>query len=201
MTARPTEPLTSDEFARMMGALDFRRKEDTRVGALLVILRLGLRRGELMNLRVQDVLKLAGGLALSVRTLKQKRERTRVVPVANESAAKLLTKYLRQEHGSTPIPGAALFFTLGKHGTCVKQPITARAIAYWIARLRTRAGIEKRITAHSFRHGFASELLQGGTDLRTLQELLGHRSLQSTSVYLHSSQELRHEAVARLHFG
>ena len=202
MPARPTEPLTGDEFGRMMACLDRRKRDDVRVGALLVVLRLGLRRGEVIGLRVRDVLSLDDGLALSVRTLKQRsrRPKHRVVPVTNPDAASLLAKYLKQSHAHSD-PDEPLFFTLGRHGPWERTELTPKAIDYWVKRLTARAGIEKRASAHSFRHGCATDLLRGGADLRTVQAILGHATVSSTSHYLHTSRERCAEAVRGLTFG
>src|SRR5690606_20905207 len=157
MTARPTEPLTHDDFRRMMTCLDLRKRDDVRVGAMLVVLRLGLRRGELLNLLVDDVLKLGGGPAILRRILKQRgRKRQRVLPIADPEAAALVIKYIRLEHGVAPARHAALFSTLGRHGLCERSPVTARAVDYWVRRTAHRAGIERRVTSHSFRHGCAT---------------------------------------------
>ena len=201
MTARPTEPLTGGEFAQMLACLDRRRRDDVRVGALLIALRVGLRRGEVIGLRLRDVLAVDGRVALSVRTLKQRsrRPRERVIPISNEDAAALVLKYVAQVHRASH-PDAPLFSTMGKHGPWMKTAITPKAIDYWVKRMAVRAGIRKRITAHSFRHGCATDMLRGGSDLRTVQQVLGHASIASTSAYLHTSYERCADAVARLTF-
>jgi integrase/recombinase XerD len=202
MPARPTEPVTGDEFARMMGCLDRRKREHARVGALLVALRVGLRRGEIIELQVRDVIAVDGSLCLSVRTLKQKRGKrlVRVVPIADDRSAHLLRAYMEREHGRDPMPESPLFRTLGKHGTCTVGDLTPRAVGYWVKRLAQHAGITKRVSAHSFRHGFATDLLRRGADLRTVQEVLGHASVASTSLYLHTTHERCVEAVGRIQF-
>jgi len=203
MPARPTEPITGDEFARIIGRLDRRKREHIRVGALLVALRVGLRRGEIIALRVRDVIEVDGSVCFSVRTLKQRRGKRplRVVPISDESAARLLRAYMDREFGRNPTPEAALFRTLGKHGECKVGELTPRAVNYWVKRLSQLAGIDKRVSAHSFRHGCATDLLRAGADLRTVQAVLGHASISSTSHYLHTSHERCVEAVRRIQFG
>jgi len=203
MPLRPTEPFDVSEVCRMRAALDLRRRADVRTAALLVALCLGLRQGEIQRLTVADVIVVGGTTCLSVETLKQRsvRRRQRLVPIANVDDAALLGRYLRQEHGPSPERATMLFRTAGTRYPFKKGPITARAIDHAIKRLARRAELGRRAHAHAFRHAFATELLRGGADLRVVQELLGHRSISSTAVYLHASFERCAEAVGRLRFG
>lgn len=196
---RPTEPIERDELERLQAALDLRRRDDVRVGALLAVLSLGLRKHEVVQLAARDVVKVDGVLCLNVQTAKQRgKRRERLVPVPEATRANVLGKYWAQEHGSSREAERPLFFTLGRHGPYERSRITADTIDYWIAKLCRRAGVTRRITAHSFRHGFATALLRSGTDLRTVQQLLGHASISSTELYLHSSMALKVDAVSRL---
>lgn len=125
----------------------------------------------------------------------------RLVPITAPEDLDLLSKYVRQEHGPAPSPEAPLFRTLGKHYPFQIGPMTAKAIDYNLRQALQRAGITKRLTPHSFRHGFASGLLRSGADLKTVAELLGHASLSSTQAYLHTTFERKVEAVRRLGSG
>lgn len=187
----------------MRDALDLRRRADVRTGALLVALCLGLRRGEIQRLTLADVLVAGGTTCLSVETLKQRgaRKKERLVPLPSGEDQALLARYVRQEHGAAPDRAAHLFRTAATRHPFKKGPITAKAIDHAIKRLACRAGVDRRAHAHAFRHAFATELLRGGADLRVVQELLGHRSISSTAVYLHASFERCAAAVARLPFG
>lgn len=187
----------------MRDALDLRRRADVRTGALFIALCLGLRRGEIQRLTVGDVLVVGPRTCLSVETLKQRaaRKQQRLVPLAGAEDQALLARYVRQEHGAEPDRNARLFRTAATRHPFKKGPITAKAIEHSIKRLACRAGIGRRAHAHAFRHAFATELLRGGADLRVVQELLGHRSISSTAVYLHASFERCAAAVARLPFG
>lgn len=199
MTLRPTEPIEPAELRRMRAVLDLRRRDDVRVGALLVVLSVGLRKGEVVKLTVGDVVEFEGVLCVNVRTLKQRgRRRERLVPLPSAEDTCVLRKYLAQEHGATHDTSSPLFSTLGRHGPWARRPITPDAVDYWVSELRRRAGITRRITSHSFRHGFATGLIRSGADLRTIQELLGHVSIGSTERYLHTSMARKTEAVARL---
>jgi site-specific recombinase XerD len=187
----------------MRDTLDLRRKSDVRTGALLVALCLGLRRGEIQRLTIGDLLVVGTTTCLSVETLKQRstRRKERLVPLPGDEAQSLLARYVRQEHGAEPDRAAHLFRTAATRYPFKKGPITAKAIEHAIKQLASRAGVGRRAHAHAFRHAFATELLRGGADLRVVQELLGHRSISSTAVYLHASFERCAAAVSRLPFG
>ena len=77
----------------------------------------------------------------------------------------------------------------------IEQPISDQTIWYVCSEAAKRAGIKKRIGAHTLRHSFATNLLEAGTDLRTIQLLMGHAHLKDTTVYLHMSQRHLHAAT------
>ncbi len=203
MSVRPTEMIAPEEAATLRRHLDYRRRADVRVGAMLTTLGHGLRQGELRRLRVGDFRLVDGTWCLHAPTLKQRegRQPYRLVPVTNADDVVLLQRYIRQEHGAEPAAVAPLFQTTGQHYPFRKGAMTAKAVRYHVRRAVVRAGLAKRITPHSFRHGFATGLLRGGADLRTVQELMGHASISSTEKYLHSSLALKVAAVEALQLG
>ena len=73
-------------------------------------------------------------------------------------------------------------------GCLRRHHLGAKVYAEALAAAAERAGIEKRVTTHVLRHSFATELLQGGTDIRTLQELLGHADVKTTEIYAHAAE-------------
>ncbi|MCR4293830.1 MAG: tyrosine-type recombinase/integrase [Candidatus Kuenenia sp.] len=93
-----------------------------------------------------------------------------------------------------------LFFTLGEHGKCDVRPLTHKAVDCLLRRVKRAALIAKRITPHTTRHTFATTLLDKGVDLKTVQELLGHSHIRTTEKYLHTTDEKKMDAVARLQF-
>jgi site-specific recombinase XerD len=198
---RPTENATKEDSDAMKAQLDRRRPDDVRTLVVLICLAYGLRRGEVCGLNVADFRTHEGHPVLHVETLKQRDRRVkRLVPIAAEDAA-ILQKYVRQEHGTTPAATDPLILTAGARFPFRVGRLTARTIEYQLRRLRTAAGITKRLTAHSFRHGFATQLIQSGADLRTVQDLMGHASIASTQVYLHSTFGRGVEAIRRMGSG
>jgi site-specific recombinase XerD len=78
------------------------------------------------------------------------------------------------------------------------RPITSKVVWHACHEAAKRAGLEKKVHPHIFRHCFATHLLEAGTDLRTIQMLLGHRDLEETTIYLHVSKRLLNAAVSPL---
>jgi len=152
--------------------------------ALILLATTGIRRAELVGLRLQDVDLETGTLLVNGKGNKQ-----RFVPL-NEVALEAIRTYLpiRARHaradtllvnqrGLAVVPGG-LFHTF--------------RMAVW------RAGLRRAITPHTFRHAFATELIRERVDIRTVQELLGHESLETTARYLHSDMRIKRDATAAL---
>lgn len=130
----------------------------------------GLRVSELVNLKVEDV--NLGEKTGWVRRGKGAKDRLFTI---SENLVTELKEYLEgREH---------------KYVFSKENPLSTRNIQKIIKGLRTRAGINKKITPHTLRHSFATHLLENGTDIRMIQALLGHSSLSTTQVYTHISSE------------
>lgn len=195
--SRPTEVATRDEIEAMRATLDGRRKDHVRTGAILTALAVGLRRGEVCALDCGDLRIVDGVPVLHVATLKRRKRVARLVPLKPDDAA-AIAKYVRQQHGATPDPAAPLFMTAGTRYPFTTARLTARAVICTVQTLRRHAGVERRVTPHSFRHGYATRLMQTGADVRTVQELLGHASIASTQRYLHTTFARQVEAAKRV---
>ncbi len=143
----------------------------------------GMRVSELCGLRVQDY----NPQALEMRVL-GKGSRERVV-LLNQSANEWLGKYLqdtwsRLSGGEQPIGDSPLF--ISRQST---RPIFAFCASHSPLSMPRTAGISKPITPHTLRHTFATHLLEGGADLRVVQDLLGHTTISTTQIYTHVSVE------------
>ncbi len=135
----------------------------------------GLRRSEVTNLKIRDIDFFNGLVKVFGKGRKE-----RLVPVT-QTALQALKDYLATR--KNPQAHEALF--LNKNG----KPLTGDGLAYIFKNTAIASHLARRITPHSLRHSFATHLLGNGCDLRSLQEMLGHKSLSTTQVYTHVSLE------------
>jgi len=133
----------------------------------------GLRISELVSLSVDDVDSISG----VVKAL-GKGKKERVVPIG-DAALNAIRKYLDKRKKTS----SALF--LNKNG----KRIGARGVRDIVEKYLKSAGISRGVSPHTFRHSFATHLLNRGADLRTVQELLGHANLSTTQIYTHLTTE------------
>lgn len=140
---------------------------------LTLIYSSGLRVGEAVNLKRSDVDPARG--VIHIRQGKGGKDRYTVL---SGLAYQWLERYLKE----TPV--ANYLFPSGDH---LHKPLTVRSVQQCFDRPRRKAGIEKPATVHTLRHSFATHLLEEGTDLRYIQELLGHASPKTTEIYTHVS--------------
>ncbi|MFA6092165.1 MAG: tyrosine-type recombinase/integrase [Elusimicrobiota bacterium] len=169
------------------GALGDRLTELRDRAVIELLFSSGLRRGELARLSVGDV-DLVGG---TVRVF-GKGSRERMVPVG-KAALKAIKDYLDARPagttgGSKPLWINARGARLGVGG-----------VALIVRRCARKAGLLKSLTPHALRHSFATQMLGRGCDVRTLQELLGHRSLSTTQIYTHASLEMIRRVYEKAH--
>ncbi len=187
---RLPETLTVDEVERLLEAAD-----EVRDRALLELLYAsGLRVSEALRLDAED-LSFEGGY---VRVI-GKGDRERLVPVG-EVALGWLHRYVDEIRPArlaiahvAPTRGGPLFLTAAGRRLARQQAwvIVKRAAA--------RSGLDDRVSPHTFRHSFATHLLEGGADLRVVQELLGHATISTTQLYTHLTGERIREVYARAH--
>jgi integrase/recombinase XerD len=143
---------------------------------LMTLYGTGMRRSELAHLKVGDI----DSQRMIIRVVAGKGGKDRDLPLS-PTLLETLREYWRWRK-----PRLYLFPTRTRHR--VDQPISDKTV--WIAcsEAAQRAGIRKRVTPHTLRHSWATHLLEAGTDLRTIQVLLGHGDLETTAQYLHLSQ-------------
>lgn len=168
--------LTVEDIDAMIAALPPDKAETPRNHAIIETLYgSGLRVSELVDLRMSRI-SLDDGYAM----VEGKGEKQRVVPLSPVSVS-LIRDYLPlREAGPVKREGADILF-LNRRGA----PLTRVMVFYIIRDLAAAAGIQKRVSPHTLRHSFATHLLEGGANLRAIQEMLGHESIATTEIYLH----------------
>ncbi len=187
---------TQDEITRLLSGIKLESTWGKRLYLMILFLcHTGLRIGEMTRLQVQHVADDQGDIRDEVYlpSAITKTRRSRTVPfnsVSKRCVQKLLE--FNQSRGFSTAPEAPLF-PWKDHG-CLPIREAERAIQ----QLRERVGLSARVTPHAFRHYFATRLVLAGVDLATLQSLLGHKSLTSTEIYTHTTEERRREAVELL---
>ena len=183
--------LTTDEIQRLLEAPSSRRPLGLRDRAILeTMYSAGLRVGELIALRDQD-LDLEAGLA----RVRGKGRKERLAHLGSY-ALKALRQWLSVRQLATPdaAGGTAPVFT-NRFG----RRLTTRSVGRMLEKLLAQTGLDKRTTPHTLRHSFATHLLDRGADIRSVQELLGHKSLVTTQIYTHVSTAGLRAAYERAH--
>lgn len=180
--------LTIDEINAMESAIDMSMNEGQRNLAIIeTIYGCGLRVSELVNLRISDYHPDDGFIIVLGKGSKQ-----RLVPI-DDVAIKEIAKYIETYRNHLKIkPGEEDILFLNRRG----HRLTRTMIFYIIKRLCESAGIKKEISPHTLRHSFATHLLEGGANLRAIQQMLGHESITTTEIYLHIDRNrLRNEIL------
>ncbi|HOJ13159.1 MAG TPA: site-specific tyrosine recombinase XerD [Deltaproteobacteria bacterium] len=183
------EVLSREEVERLVESPDCSTPQGVRDRAMLEVLyATGLRVSELVGLRLHDV-DLAVGYVLS----RGKGDKERIVPLG-ESARRWLARYVGEARPRLVKKSTDVLFCsrLGK-------AMTRQNVWHAIKRHARHAGIAKRISPHTLRHSFATHLLVGGADLRSVQEMLGHADISTTQVYTHVTSPRLKEIHRRYH--
>ncbi len=169
--------LTTEEIDRIIAAIDLSTVKGLRDRAMLELLyACGLRVSELVSLRLGDLFFGEGYIRVTGKGDKQ-----RLVPI-NDLARERILAYLDERRSARRNEEVVFLNNRGSQLTRVMIFTILRAAA-------RRAGIEKRISPHTFRHSFATHLLEGGADIRQVQELLGHENIGTTEIYTHLDNE------------
>jgi integrase/recombinase XerD len=185
--------LSFEEIEAIIGQLDLSKPEGGRNKAILeTMYSCGLRVSELVNLRI-SCLYLDTGF---IRVI-GKGDKERLVPIG-DAAIKYIQLYQRQIRVHTPLqPGNEDILFLNRRGSKLSRVM----IFLMLKDLVAKAGISKNISPHTFRHSFATHLVEGGADLRAVQEMLGHESITTTEIYTHLDREYLRETLHRYHPG
>jgi len=183
--------LSVREIDAMVAAIDMSERLAHRDRAMIEVLYgCGLRVSELCGLRLSR-LHFEEGFVRVV----GKGDKERLVPIGPE-AIRETTRYVEEERVHLPVRKAAvdLVFLNARGGG-----LSRVSVFNLVKRLAAAAGIRKTIGPHTFRHSFATHLVEGGADLRAVQEMLGHASITTTEIYTHLDREYLRSNIMRFH--
>lgn len=183
--------LTFEEIESVMAELDLSTPEGGRNKAILeTMYSCGLRVSEVVNLKISCLYLDVGFIRVI-----GKGDKERLVPIGSDAS-----KYIKIYKDSIRVhqllqPGFEDILFLNKHGRNLSRVM----IFYIIRDLAKKAGITKHISPHTFRHSFATHLVEGGADLRAVQEMLGHESITTTEIYTHLDRDFLRDTLQRFH--
>ncbi len=182
--------LSVDEVDAMIAAVDPTRPHAQRNRTIIeVLFSCGLRVSELTSLEIPRLNLAAGYLSVTGKGSKE-----RMVPVSASAVAEL-SDWLAEREGYPVKPGHEGYVFLNRSG----RRLTRVMVFYIVRDLAEAAGIRKEISPHTLRHSFATALLEGGANLRAIQQMLGHESIATTEIYLHIDNTRLREEIERCH--
>ncbi len=183
--------LSFEEIETIIGFIDLSKPEGGRNKAILEVLySCGLRVSEVVNLRISCLYLDTGYIRVI-----GKGDKERLVPIGS-AATKYIRIYQQDIRIHVPLkPGNEDILFLNRRGA----KLTRVMIFLMLKELARQSGITKNISPHTFRHSFATHLVEGGADLRAVQEMLGHESITTTEIYTHLDREFLRETLHRYH--
>lgn len=182
--------LTISEINRLLTEPDTRKPREMRNAAMMEIMYgAGLRVSELISLRMQDI-----SLDMNVVRIMGKGSKERMVPIGS-AARRITMEWINngREQLLNKVPSPFLF--VARAG----KPMTRQAFWKIIKKYALQANIHKNVTPHTLRHSFATHLLEGGADLRSVQTMLGHSDISTTQIYTHISKEYLIQMHTKFH--
>ena len=184
------EVLTVSEINDILDSIDLSLPEGQRNRAMLEVLySCGLRVSELITLRYSDVYFDEGFIKVEGKGSKQ-----RLVPIS-DTAIREIKNYLLDRNGVVVKKGFEDILFLSRRGTAL-----SRIMVFHIIKQQTEmAGVHKNVSPHTFRHSFATHLLEGGANLRAIQDMLGHEKITTTEIYTHIDRQFLRKEILEHH--
>ena len=185
------DTLAYEEIEKIISVIDLSKPEGQRNKAILETLySCGLRVSELINLKISQLYFDVGYIRVI-----GKGDKERLIPIGSD-AIKYIEIYRNNIRNHISIkPGEEDVLFLNRRGAGLSRVM----IFMLIKELATTAGITKTISPHTFRHSFATHLVEGGADLRAVQEMLGHESITTTEIYTHLDREFLRTTLQQFH--
>lgn len=185
------DTLSFEEIELLIGAIDLSSPEGTRNKAILeTMYSCGLRVSELVGLKISCLYLDIGFIRVI-----GKGDKERLVPIGTDAIKCIkIYKDTVRLHQMVSEKNQDILF-LNRRGNALSRVM----IFYIIKSLATAAGITKVISPHTFRHSFATHLVEGGADLRVVQEMLGHESITTTEIYTHLNRDFLRDTLQQFH--
>jgi integrase/recombinase XerD len=185
------DTLSYQEITQLLEGIELGKPEGHRNRAIMEVLySSGLRVSELTDLKLGNIYTEIGFLRVVGKGNKE-----RLVPIGKD-ALKYLRLYIDEvRRHQTPAKGHEEFVFLNRRG----KKLTRVMIFIMIKNLAQQVGIAKNISPHTFRHSFATHLIEGGADLRAVQEMLGHESITTTEIYTHLDRDYLRQVLTEFH--
>ena len=184
------EVLSVGEIDRMLEGIDLSKAQGRRNRAMLETLySCGLRVSELVELQISGIFRAEGFIRVI-----GKGDKERLVPISPR-ALREIDLYMPDRNMLSILPGNEDILFLNRRG----KMLTRNMVFTIIKELAIATGIKKTVSPHTFRHSFATHLVEGGADLRAVQEMLGHESITTTEIYTHLDREYLREAIISFH--
>jgi len=182
--------LAVHEIDQMICAIDLSKAEGQRNKAIIEVLySCGLRVSELVNLKLSCLYLDEGYIRVIGKGRKE-----RLVPIS-QKAIKEIEMYKQDRNSMEVKKGAEDILFLNRRG----NKLTRVMIFTIVKNLAEAAGLEKKVSPHTFRHSFATHLVDGGADLRAVQDMLGHESIITTEIYTHLDREYLRSTIMQFH--
>jgi integrase/recombinase XerD len=183
--------LTIVDIDNLINAIDLSKPEGPRNKAILeVLFSCGLRVSELTGLKISNLY-----LDIDFVKVTGKGSKERLIPIGS-TAKKALKIWLEEVRVHTPVKkGEEDYVFLNRRGA----HLTREMVFIIIKKLAEAIGLKKQISPHTFRHSFATYLIEGGADLRAVQEMLGHESITTTEIYTHLDREYLRSTIIEFH--
>jgi integrase/recombinase XerD len=183
--------LSVEEIDAMLACIDRSTPEGERnLSMLETLYSCGLRVSELTGLKISNLHLNEGYIKVSGKGSKE-----RLVPIG-KSGMRLIQHYLSQIRIHVPVKkGNEDIVYLNRRGSALSRVM----VFYIIKSLAEKAGIKKKLSPHTFRHSFATHLVEGGADLRAVQEMLGHESITTTEIYTHLDRQYLRDNILSFH--
>lgn len=190
-TRKIPEVLHFHEIEKLIQCIDHSREEGTRNRAIIEVLySCGLRVSELIALQISSCHFDDGFISIT-----GKGNKTRLVPIGLE-AIKYAKLYLETSRNQIAVKdGHEDFLFLNRRG----QKLSRVMVFIILKDLAEKAGIKKKVSPHTFRHSFATHLIEGGADLRAVQDMLGHASITTTEIYTHLDKAYLRQTIEQFH--